>query len=179
MTASGSSTLGDVQNKGSDDVIVQVWPVAASTAITKGKLVYLDGTNGAKVAPTTGAVYASRIFFAGTDADNTNGSAGDVSVTVYGPNAIVIGKAQGNIAVGRLCQASETTAGSFMEWAEPADESATATFSSVSINANKVANLKKLAIYLGHAGEGLEIGNAPTAATDAQTTCKLDRKSVV
>ena len=81
MTASGSMTLGTVKNKGNDAVARMSGPVAASTTIAAGNLVYQDGSNCWKPAPTTGLVYASRIWFAEIAADNSSGSKGDKNVT--------------------------------------------------------------------------------------------------
>lgn len=166
-----TTPLGTVKNKGNTAVLALEWPVKASTAVVKGKLVYYS--TGAVTVPADGTIFAPAIYFCEDDGDNSSGSLGDKLVTVYKKNAIVVGKAQGTITVGKECQASETTAGSFMEWASPAAATATIanTTTSNEINAVRDADKKRLAVYVGHVGEGIESGTVPTNAADGDTNC--------
>lgn len=161
MVASGSPTRGDVENKGSLAVVRVILPVAASTTITKGSLVYQDGANGIKTMVTDGSVAADKVYFASEGGVAV--SLADAYVHCWKKGAIVIGKAQGAITVGAECRASQTTAGSFEAWVTDTTSATTVA----------TAEGKRLARYIGHAGEGLEIGNTPTDAADAETNCKF------
>lgn len=145
----------------------KVHKVAANVNITKGLLVYQDGANGLKPAPTDGSVEAAKIRVAIKDANNTGGALGDKWCETVKSGAIVVVKAQGNITVDTDCMASETTAGSIAALPVPASPGG----AYVQAEAVAVRNhtIKKLCRYLAHVDEGTQTGKEPTNATDGQS----------
>lgn len=146
--------LTDVQNN----------QVADNVVITKGTLVYQDGTNGLKVVPTTG-IRGELCRFAVQGADNTitGHTKGLFSVETVKKGARVVGKCEGAIPVGIRVRASVNTAGSFGVLAVPAN-STTPTAGEV----DAVRNYDEFGIgyYVGHPGEGDQIGSEPTDGAD-------------
>lgn len=169
--ASTNPTYGTVLNK-NEVKDIQSGPVAASTTLGIG-LVYKDGANGWKQAPTDGSVYADRLYWNEKSLDNSSGSLGGKSGTFYGEGARVVGKADGAITVDAKCKASTTSAhgGQFIVNSTPAD--ATTTPTAAQLNAVKNWVRHTIAIYKGHALELNRIGSTtaslPTDAVDEDT----------
>jgi hypothetical protein len=142
----------------------QVGDQAVSTTLTNGVLVYQDGANGIKVAPTDGSIPARRLRFAfgiPPEGQTSNATLGNKKVnTIRGPNVIVIGKCDGAISVGSYCRASETNGKNGQFQAEVVDNSTVA---------NLAAYLnKRIAIFLGKASGagGITTNALPADAAD-------------
>lgn len=157
---------GTVINKTDPAVVKKSGPVKAATKLTVGLVYYT--TNGWDKAPIDGSIHARNLYWNPIELDNTNGVKGDLSGTFYGLNARVVGKAEGAIVKGKDVMASETTAQSFAELAEPSDA---ASGSAAEINAVRDYAVKLLGGYLGHTDEILSKDSEPTDAADAETNC--------
>lgn len=154
--------LTDVQNN----------QVADSVVITKGTLVYQDTTNGLKVVPTSSQPQGKLVRFAVQGADNTvtGHTKGFFSVETVKQGARVVGKCEGVIPVGSRVRASLNTAGSFAALAPPIDATLAATVAGTAANTdiNAVRDYAEFDIgfYVGHPGEGDQIGKEPTDGAD-------------
>lgn len=160
MTQKGSPTQGDILNKHQlTDVIVS--GVNTSAAIAAGLLVYIDGSNGLKVVPTSSTrPDATRIRFLEVAVDNT--AAGSTIATkeaeTYKHGARVVGKCDDTITVGQAVRASRITAGRFQKLPDPATGD----------TASRIANYlrERVGRYLGHVGEIEGTGNEPSNAAN-------------
>lgn len=150
--------FGTVINKDDLSVVKKSGPVAANENLGIG-LVYLDGANGWKNAPTNGSIIASRLYFNPVVKNNTGGALGALTGTFYGLNAEVVGKIEGTMALNSKCKASSTTAQSF----------AALTIRTDTIANNSADRDAEVAGYLGHVGEIKSIDSLATAGADAET----------
>lgn len=172
-------TLGIVLNK--DDVLdIVEGPVAASTNLTIG-FVYEDGANGWKVAPVDGSITADALYWNPTAKDNSSGSKGDLTCTVYGEGARVVGQADGVIVVDAPIRASNTAAhgGQVKALAAVVDAALNGTFddaeAEAALDALRDYHLHKIGTYKGH--YLTEIGNVDisrTNAADTETNCVFE-----
>ena len=149
---------GSIQNK--HQVSDRVQGDAAAGEDLEIGLVYQDGNNGWKNAPTDGSVPASRLYWNDRVINNSgdNAAKGDKGGTFYGTGSQMLGKADGIITVGQKCRASETNGhgGQLQGLTVRGDSSA-----------NLAEDLAKIiAIYKGHANETVETNNDPTSAAD-------------
>lgn len=151
---------GTILNKDSKSVVKKSGPVAANTNLGIG-LVYLDGANGWKNAPTDGSVIASRLYFNPIALDNSTGAKGDKTGTFYGLNAIVVGKNEGTTALNSKCKASGTTAQAF----------AALTIRTDTLANNSADRDAEVAGYLGHIGEISQKDSLATAGANGETNC--------
>lgn len=171
--ASTNPTYGTVINK-NDVKDIQSGPVAVSITLPIG-LVYKDGANGWKQAPTDGSIHADQLYW--NDKSRTSTSTlGVVQGTFYGEGARVVGKADGAIVVDEYCRASQTGShgGQFEALADPANATVGATFGSgtateTAIDAIRTWQRNKIAIYKGHALELNQVDDLPTDAVDEDT----------
>jgi hypothetical protein len=146
--------LGDVLNKHAVTDVIS-GPVAASTTLGIG-LVYEDGANGWKNAPTDGSIEGRSMYFNPVSIDNSSGSLGDKIGTFYGEGALVVGTADTAIAVDAHCKASTNVAQAFED---------------VTITTTLGDLLDVVAIYRGKVHERTESGTSRTAAADTDTDC--------
>jgi len=157
-------TLGLVLNK--DDVKDKVsGPVAASTTLNPG-LVYEDGANGWKQAPTTGAAIGNEVYWNPVTIDNSSGALGDKVGEFYGEGARVVGQADGAIPVDGRVKPSTTASheGQFIAGVITA-----------------IADLEDLCgTYKGHyLTEINQVGVSRTAAADAETDCVFELRRAI
>ena len=159
--ASTNPVYGTVLNK-NDVQDKKSGPVAVSITLPVG-LVYEDGANGWKQAPTDGSIHADELYWNEKSLTST-ATLGGVTATFYGEGARVVGKADGAIVVDAKCRASQTSShgGQFQANADPAD--ATTTPTATQLNALKNWQRNTIAIYKGHA---LELNRVDSVATNA------------
>ena len=157
--------MNDVQDKKSG-------PVAVSITLGVG-LVYEDGSNGWKQAPTDGTIHADELYWNPRSLTSTS-TLGGVTGTFYGEGARVTGQADGAIVVDQKCKASTTSShgGQLMALADPSDQPTTPTASSI----NAIRNWQRdaVAIYKGHANEVNNVGVVATNAADEGTNCVFE-----
>jgi hypothetical protein len=171
--ASTKAPIGTVFNK--DNVKdKKSGQVAASTTLAVG-LVYQDGSNGWKNAPTDGSVAGKDLYWNPAAIDNSAGSKGDKTGTFYGNGAIVVGKSDGVIVVNQWCKPSTNFANGFITLTDP---SATvgATYGSgttVGAEINEITTwvLARCARYLCHVLEYNNVSALPTSSADTETDC--------
>lgn len=173
---STAPVIGTVLNK-NDVQDKQSGPVAVSITLAVG-LVYKDGANGWKNAPTDGSIHGDQLYFNPISLTST-ATLGEVVGTFYGEGARVVGKAYGAIVVDEYCKASGTTAGSFEALADPADATVGATFgggtaTETAINAIRNWQRNKVALYKGHALELNQVDDLPTDALTTETNCVFE-----
>ena len=161
--------MSDVQDKKSG-------PVAVSITLGVG-LVYEDGANGWKVAPTDGTIHADELYWNPTSLTST-ATLGGVTGTFYGEGARVIGKADGAIVVDQFCEASTTSAhgGQLLALADPSNATTGATYgggtaTKAAIDAIRDWQRDKIALYKGHANEVNRVGVVATDAADEDENC--------
>lgn len=170
MTQSYTAVRGTVLNR--DQQAVQRLsgvPVKASTDLTKGTLVYEDGSNGWTTAPTDGSVIGKHMWFVDGDADNDAGAKGDKIVDVWKTGAMVIGKADGAIVVGRSVKAGTGEAGCFMENTEPTAPGNTYVEAAADSLADHVKH--HVGRYIGHVDEIFTSNTSRTDAVDNEADC--------
>ena len=159
----------DVQDK-------QSGPVAVSITLAIG-LVYKDGANGWKNAPTDGSIHGKAFYWNPISLVST-ATLGEKTGTFYGEGARVVGKADGAIVVDAYAKASTNVANALMALTDPANAALNATFSDTeteaAIDAIRNWQRNKVAIYKGHALELNQVNSLPTDATDTQTTCVFE-----
>ena len=165
--ASSDPVLGTVMNM-NDVTDKKSGPVAGSITLGVG-LVYEDGANGWKQAPTDGTIHADELYWNPT-AKTSTATLGGVTGTFYGEGAKVIGKADGAIVVDNKVKASTTSAhgGQLISLADPA-AGTTPTAGQLDVITAWVKN--KIAIYKGHANEVNNVGAVATDAVDEDINC--------
>jgi len=167
---SSNPVLGTVLNQ-NDVQDIKSGPVAVSITLGVG-LVYEDGANGWKQAPTDGSINADELYWNPKSLTST-ATLGGVTGTFYGEGARVIGQADGAITVDQYCKASTTSAhgGQLIALADPANASAG---SAAEIDAVRDWQRDKIAIYKGHANEVNNVGVVATNAADEETNCVFE-----
>ena len=162
--ASTNPVYGTVINK-NDVKDIQSGPVAVSITLPVG-LVYKDGANGWKQAPTDGSIHADQLYWNEKSLTST-AVLGAVTGTFYGEGARVVGKADGAIGVDGKCRASQTSShgGQFQANADPA---AATTPTATQLDTLKDWIRNTIAIYKGHALELNKVDTLPTAAVDEE-----------
>lgn len=165
MTSS-NPTYGTVINK-NDVQDKQSGPVAVSITLAIG-LVYKDGANGWKQAPTDGTIHGDQLYWNPISLTST-ATLGEVVGTFYGEGARVVGKADGAIVVDNYCKASTTSShgGQFITLADPSGAATTPT--AANVDAIRNWQRSKVAIYKGHALELNQVDDLPTDAVDEDT----------
>lgn len=156
MTQSGSPTKGDIENL-HELTDVQTSGVNTSTAITKGKCVYVNGASGLVVVPTSATrPDAGKIRFLPIAQDNTSGSAiTDKEAETYKKKCKCIMQLRETTAnPGDAFRASRSVAGDI----SPLPDPATGSGASVISNYQR----ERLGIILGKPGELEETGNEPS-----------------
>jgi len=172
--ASSDPVLGTVMNK-NDVQDKKSGPVAVSITLGVG-LVYEDGVNGWKQAPTDGTIHADELYWNPT-AKTSTATLGGVTGTFYGEGARVIGKADGIIVVDQYVKASTTTAhgGQLIKLDDLGTPALDATFSDTEVeaafNAARDFQRNKIALYKGHANEVNNVGAVATDAVDEDINC--------
>lgn len=171
--ASTNPVYGTVLNK-EEVQDKQSGPVAVSITLAIG-LVYKDGANGWKQAPTDGSIHADQLYWNPISLTSTS-TLGEVVGTFYGEGARVVGKADGAIVVDNYCKASTTSShgGQFISLADPSDATVGATFGGGTATETAINNIRnwqrnKVAIYKGHALELNQVDDLPTDAVDEDT----------
>ena len=173
--ASSDPVLGTVMNM-NDVSDKKSGPVAVSITLGVG-LVYEDGVNGWKQAPTDGTIHADELYWNPTSLTST-ATLGGVTGTFYGEGAKVIGKADGAIVVDNKVKASTTSShgGQLISLADPANATTGATYgggtaTKAAIDAIRDWQRNKIAIYKGHANEVNNVGAVATDAVDEDINC--------
>lgn len=155
---------------------VQSGPVAVSITLGIG-LVYKDGANGWKQAPTDGTIHGDQLYWNEKVLTSTS-TLGAIVGTFYGEGALVVGQADGAIVVDNYCKASTTSShgGQLISLADPSAATVGATFgggtkTETAIDAIRNWQRNKVALYKGHALELNRVDNLPTDAVDEDTNC--------
>lgn len=169
MTVYSSAIRGDIETRDRLPANLVV-PQAVSTTLVAGSIVYIDGANGVKVAPVNGSISANRLFFC-KEGQTSTSVLGEKMCTLYKCGHIVVGYCGGAIVVGDYAKQGETTGneGQFEAWgALTISLGATYVEAAVNLEVTRLQTNenKRLAIYLGHPGEGIENANKPTDAVD-------------
>ena len=141
-------------------------PVAVSITLAIG-LVYLDGANGVKNAPTDGSVHGKQLYW-NEKALTSTATIGEIGGTFYGEGSKVVGKSDGVITSQAWCKASTSFANGFIILADPSN-AVTPTAGEVDAIRNWQRN--KVAIYKGHVLEVTGNTTLPTSSADLETDC--------
>jgi hypothetical protein len=157
---------GTIINKNEVQDIV-TGPVAVSITLAIG-LVYQDGSNGWKNAPTDGSIHGRKLFWNERALVSTS-TLGEIVGTFYGEGAKVVGKSDGIITANSWCKASTNFANGFIILSDPSGASTTPTAAEVDAIRNWQRN--KIAIYKGHALEVTGNTTLPTSSADLETDC--------
>lgn len=170
MTSS-NPVLGTVLNQ-NDVQDIKSGPVAVSITLGVG-LVYEDGANGWKQAPTDGTIHADELYWNPRSLTST-ATLGGVTGTFYGEGARVIGQADGAITVDQYCEASTSSShgGQLIALADPSGAATTPT--AANVDAIRNWQRDKVAIYKGHANEVNNVGVVATNAADEDTNCVFE-----
>lgn len=152
-------------------------PVAVSITLAIG-LVYQDGANGWKNAPTDGSIHGKALFW-NEKALVSTATIGEIGGTFYGEGAKVVGKADGVITADAWCKASTSFANGFIINSDPANTTvagtyATATEAKDQIDAIRNWQRAKVAIYKGHVLEVIGNTTLPTSSADLETDCVFE-----
>lgn len=173
---STKATIGTVLNKDEVKDVIS-GQVAASTTLAVG-LVYQDGSNGWKNAPTDGSKQGIVMYWNEKAIDNSAGSKGDKTGTFWGDGAIVVGKSDGIIVARAWCKPSTNFANGFITLTDP---SATlgATYgggTTVKGQINEITTwlTARVARYLCHVLEYNNVSALPTSSADTETDCVFE-----
>lgn len=149
-------------------------PVAVSITLAIG-LVYQDGANGWKNAPTDGSIHGRKLFW-NEKALVSTATLGEIGGTFYGEGAKVVGKSDGVITADAWCKASTNFANGFITNDDPADATATIANTTTSNEINNIRNWQraKVAIYKGHVLEVIGNTTLPTSSADTETNCVFE-----
>ena len=98
-----AATIGQLAR--STGIEIVSFNVAASTSLTVGKLVALDGSGNAVAATNSVGTIARGLFLAVETVDNSSGSAGDLQIRCAIGNTYVYAEAGGAIKVGEAVKA--------------------------------------------------------------------------
>lgn len=174
--ASTVPIVGTIINK--NDVTDKVTGmVAVSITLAKG-LVYQDGSNGWKNAPTDGSIHGDELYWNPTALVSTS-TLGAIVGTFYGNGARVVGVADGTITAGQWCKASTNVANAFIKTADPTNTTLAATYAGgtalkTQIDAIRNWQRSKVARYIGHALEVIGNSTNPTSSADTETNCVFE-----
>lgn len=151
-------------------------PVAVSITLAIG-LVYQDGANGWKNAPTDGSVYGRQLYWNEKSLVST-ATLGEIGGTFYGEGAKVVGKSDGVITSQAWCKAGTAIANAFIINSDPANTTLAATFADTeaeaAIDAIRNWQRAKIAIYKGHVLEVIGNTTLPTSSADTETNCVFE-----
>ncbi|MCV0398540.1 MAG: hypothetical protein K5785_00940 [Nitrosarchaeum sp.] len=189
-----ASPLGAIRNESAS--LARVTGVVKAGQTVVAGLVYIDGANGIKNAPTDGSKLAKDLFWCPKNVGSATETK-DKKVTIYDLDGLmVIGKSDGIIPLGGEVKASTTSAhgGQFITNPEPTSAFTAADGSTVdgtygaeeaAVLANNVTRIAELVAreaairawvkdtvghYIGHEDEILE-GKTPTASADEDEDC--------